>query len=93
MYKSIDLLNEVKAKYSLTSNYQLARKLDLTDSSVSGIMNKKNFLGTRNAYKVAELLLLHPLRVIASTEYERADRLDDDTMREFWKRIYEENNG
>lgn len=85
MYKTVKLLDMVKAEYDLPSDYALAKKLELTRSGVSGLRNGKSFLNSRTAYKVAKLLLLNPLVVVASVEYERACFYEHDEMKKFWK--------
>ena len=53
-----EFLQEVKTRHHLTSDGQLSRKIGVTRSSVSLLMQGKNYLGDDNAMKVAELLEL-----------------------------------
>ena len=84
MYKTTELLDLVKDKYDLPSDYALAKKIGYTRSAVSKLRLKKSFLNTEGAYKVAQLLYLNPLKVVLYCEYERAEHYGDETMKKFW---------
>lgn len=90
MYKTVELLDKVKAKYDLPSDYALAKKIELTRSYVSRLRQGKHFPSTENAYKLAQLLMLNPLQVVVSCEYERAKHFGDETMINFWKKTWED---
>lgn len=89
MYKTTELLDMVKAKYDLPSDYALAKKIEFTRSHVSKLRLKKQFLTSEKAYEIASLLLLNPMEVVASCEYERAEYFGDETMMKFWKKAAE----
>lgn len=72
MKTTVDFLNDVKAKYGLTSNYALARKLNQTDTAIARWMHGKNTLGDESAVKVAELLEIEPAFVMACAAAERS---------------------
>lgn len=67
-----ELLDQVKARYGLHSDYSLSAKLGLTRSVVSAYRNGKRMLGDDAALKVAELLDLDPGYVLACMEAERS---------------------
>jgi len=75
----------VKAEFELPSDYALAKKLEITRSSVSTLRNGKNFPSTDTAYNIAKLLYLNPLKVVFSVELERAEHFKHDEMIAFWK--------
>ncbi|HLP99251.1 MAG TPA: DUF3693 domain-containing protein [Sideroxyarcus sp.] len=84
MKNTIELLNEVKAKYGLKSNYALARKLGQTDTDVARWMKGKNTLGDAAALNVADLLELDPAYVVACVH---AEREKSDALKKVWERI------
>ncbi|MBV1841092.1 MULTISPECIES: helix-turn-helix domain-containing protein [Photobacterium] len=56
MSYTIELLNELKGRYELTSDYQLAKKLGVSSARVSNWMKGKNNLDWDTAFQVADLL-------------------------------------
>lgn len=66
------LLDAIKARYGLPSDYALAAKLNLTRSMVSAYRQGKRNLGDEPALKVAELLDLDSGYVLACMEAERS---------------------
>lgn len=84
MKKTIELLEEVKARYGLKSNYALAKKLGQTDTDIARWMKGKNTLGDDAAMQVADLLDLDPAYVVACMHAERAKH---ESERKLWERI------
>jgi len=85
MIKTITLLDTLKAAYSLTSDYQLAKKLGVKTATVSRYRNGLSFLDDRTAFEVSELLELEPSFVVACANLERAERQNDQDSINFWK--------
>lgn len=81
---TIEFLNAIKAKYEITSNYGLARKLDQTDTDIARWMKGKNTLGDEAALKVAEHLDLDPAYVLACVHAERAK---SEPEKAIWQRM------
>ena len=50
------ILNRVKAKYALTSEYQLAKKLSISCGSLSSMRKGKRMLDWSTAFLCADLL-------------------------------------
>jgi transcriptional regulator with XRE-family HTH domain len=90
MKTTIDFLNAVKAAQGLTSDYQLAKFLGITASSISLSMSGRTFLGDETAIKVADSLKIDPAQVIASVHYERAKKAEEKAV---WKGILERLGG
>lgn len=85
--KTVEFLDAVKVAYGLTSDYQLANKLAVTQSSISHYRSGRNFMDDSLAVKVAHLLDLDPLSVLAFAHIEREERMGDETLVSFWKDI------
>lgn len=65
-------LDAVKAKHGLTSDYQLAKLLGIRQSTISGYRAERSHLDDLMALKVAELLSIDPMEIIAAANVERA---------------------
>lgn len=87
MFKTIELLDKLKAAYHLPSDYATAKKLGITQSAVSKYRNKRSTLDDSVAIEVAELLELEPLQVVASMNFERAERQHDEKLMSFWRKL------
>lgn len=90
MKTTIDFLNAVKASQGLTSDYQLAKFLGVTASSISLSMSGRTYLGDEMALKVAEVLKIDPAQIVASVHYERAKKAEEKAV---WKGILERLGG
>ena len=64
MTYTIALLNRVKAKYDLTSDYQLAKKLDVSTARVSNWMKKDYSMDWDMAFQIADMLGLDDQNVV-----------------------------
>jgi plasmid maintenance system antidote protein VapI len=84
MNTTIDFLNQLKAKFSLSSNYALAKKLGQTDTAIARWAHGKNTFSDETAIKVAELLELDPAYVVACIHAERAKHEGEKRL---WERI------
>ncbi len=85
--KTVEFLDAVKVAYGLTSDYQLAKKLAVTHSSISHYRSGRNFMDDSLAVKVAYLLDVDPLSVLAFAHIEREERRGEETLVSFWKDI------
>ncbi|WP_120512006.1 helix-turn-helix domain-containing protein [Photobacterium salinisoli] len=65
MTHTIELLNQVKAKYSLTTDYQLSKILGVSRARVSNWMLGKNSMEWDVAFKVADLLQIDDQNVVS----------------------------
>ncbi len=59
-----ELLDMVKDRYSLTSDYKLAQKLDVSRSRLSKWRNELNSMDWEIAFKIADLLNLDDQKVV-----------------------------
>lgn len=82
--KTVDFLDAVKAAYCLTSDYQLAKKLAVTHSSISHYRTGRNFMDNELCVRISELLELDALYVVACANIEREERLGNEYMVRFW---------
>ncbi|OLQ71223.1 transcriptional regulator [Photobacterium proteolyticum] len=64
MTYTIELLEKVKAKYDLGSDYQLAKKLGVSSARVSNWMKRKNAMDWEVAFQVADLLGIDDQKVV-----------------------------
>lgn len=85
MENSADFERAIRARYSITSDYQLSKLLHVTTSAVSARKrgHSKTF-GEETGQRIAELLGLEPAYVLACLAAERAKRPD---VRATWERI------
>lgn len=82
--KTVEYLDACRAKLELTSDYQLAQRLGLTRQALSKYRREGVTFNTSTAKKVAAILGLHPLRVRADAELERAKSPED---RALWREL------
>jgi len=84
MYTSVELLDMVKARYRLASDYAAAKKIGVTTSSISHIRMQRRFFDVNQCVVIAQLLELDPLKVIASAQVERGERMHKPEMVKLW---------
>lgn len=84
MKTSADWIDQVKRRHGLDSDYAAAKLLGVSTSHISHYRNGRSTMDAYMAARVAELLDVEPLRVIASAEAERAR---DPDRKDFWKRL------
>lgn len=70
--KTVELIDAVRERHHLPSDYAAAALLGLTRSQLSRYRNGKDFLGDEQAAKVAELLEMDAGYVVACVHAERA---------------------
>jgi transcriptional regulator with XRE-family HTH domain len=78
-----DYLNALKEKHGWT-DYRIAKELGISHTAVSRYRNENSHFSDEIALRVAELLELHPVAVIAD---QHAARAKSDESRKFWKQL------
>ena len=66
------LLDRYAEREGLTSDYQIAKSLQITSQHVYAIRGGKSKLGVPTAVQIAESLTIDPMTVIAKLEVEKA---------------------
>lgn len=79
--KSADYLDRVKAEKQISSDYALAKALGVQESALANYRHGRRVMDTYTAARVAELLRLDPMEVIAAAQVEREK---DATKRAYW---------
>lgn len=79
--KTADYCAALKRRWKITSDYELAKRLGVAKQTVSNYVNGHRVFDNTTAARVAEILELEPMRVIADAELERG------SSRELWTRI------
>lgn len=82
MNKTTDLLDTVKQKHALTSNYQLAKHLGISQADISHAYKGRYRSDEYTATRIALALDREPIHVIAEL---RAEDEKNPTKREFWR--------
>lgn len=78
------LLDRIKEKYGLKSDYALAKAIGMSRERISRYRNSSGELGDDAALKVAELLDLDPGYVLACMSHQRTK---SDAARHAWERL------
>ncbi|MBC3930375.1 DUF3693 domain-containing protein [Undibacterium curvum] len=68
---TVEYLNHAKEKLGITSDYALAKSLEMSRSGMSALINGKVTMSDETAMKVAEILGKHPAIVLADMHAER----------------------
>ncbi len=84
MKTTLDFLDSVKAKHGLTSDYQLAKLLECQPSAISNYRMGRSRLDDDAALKVADLLSIDPVFVLANIHAERAKTQE---QKKIWSRV------
>ena len=82
--RTVEYLDELKRRYSIPTDYQLARFLGISHQAITQYRNKGTTLRDDVALRVAELLELPPGKVLADMQAERAK---DARVRDAWRQI------
>lgn len=85
--KTVDYLDAVKAAYSLTSDYQLAKKLGENTSRISMYRTNGSVMNDDMAIKIAFLLDKNPLAVLADAHIELETKRGDTNLVMFWEEV------
>jgi len=75
-------LDAVKAELNLSSDYELAKALELSNAYIPGMYYRSRKIRNDLAFKIAITLKLDPAMVIADLEEQRAK---NEKRREFWR--------
>ena len=86
MQSSCQFLDAVKSKYGLASDYAVAKKLRISQPTVSRYRKKQGYLDDEVALRVAKALEIDAAYVLACAHAERAK---GEEMRATWSRIAE----
>lgn len=87
MKKMEDFIDEIKTRYGITKQVELAEKLGLTQATISAHYNRRRrakHYSEETAYRIAEALGLDPLYVLSCLA---AERSKDSALRKQWERI------
>jgi transcriptional regulator with XRE-family HTH domain len=79
--KTLEYCVALKRRLKITSDYELAKRLDVSKTTISNYTTGRRAFDVSMSVRVAEMLELDPLKVIADTELERG------TNDELWSRI------
>lgn len=82
--KTVQYLDAVKEKAGIASDYALAKRLGLTTSAISNYRHGRSSPDNLVAVRVAGILGIDPMVVIADIELERATHPE---LREVWRRL------
>ena len=83
--KTAQYLDAAKKKLGIESDYALAPHLDLTKQAISKIRNRPLVMSNTTAARIAVILGLDPMKVIADCELERGS--NDELWRRIAKRV------
>ena len=89
-------LDDAKQKYGLTSNDQLSKKLGIPPNHVSQWYHRVSHPGDEGVVKLARLLKINPLAIIASVNYQKTatsikreyNPKRNAAQRKFWRQVY-----
>jgi transcriptional regulator with XRE-family HTH domain len=84
MNATIRYLDAARARAGLTSDYALAKRLGMPQSTISGYRTGRRYLDARAAFQVAEVAGVDVREVIAAVELDRAK---SDQDRDFWRNV------
>lgn len=79
--KTTEYCAALKRRWKISSDYELAKRLGVSKQAISNYVNGQRAFDVTTAARVAEILELEPLRVIADMELERG------SSPELWKRL------
>ncbi|WP_186082820.1 DUF3693 domain-containing protein [Burkholderia gladioli] len=85
MKTTVEYLDEVKARHDLPSDYAASKALGVTPSAISKYRLGRAYFDDLTALRVAELLDINPLEVIAAAN---ADRARDTDTRKVWENVW-----
>lgn len=78
-----EFLDAVKVRHGIESDYALAKLLGVRHTNISNYRTGRSTMSNQTAVKIAELLAMKPMEVIAAAEMERAK---NEKERGFWMR-------
>jgi len=80
-----ELLERAKAVYGVSSDYALAKKMGVERQTISKYQNNKTFFDTKTCVTLSHILACTPYEIISRMELERAKRLDNEKLINFWQ--------
>ena len=80
--KPTEYLDAVKARLNVSSDYALAKRLELANGSLSGIRSGHRHIPLDVAFRIAITLEMDPAEVVADLE---AQREKNEQRRGFWR--------
>ncbi len=83
-------LDQAKKRHNLPSDYALAQKLGVRSSQITNYRRGTSRPDEMMSVKLARLLAINPLEIIASANYHRAVRSADSAAKKFWMQVYKE---
>lgn len=88
MKTTIQYLDEAKVALGIASDYALAKALGIRTTTISNYRSGRNHFDDATAMKVAVILKIDPLEVVAAANVERAKTSDVRTMwSDAWSRF------
>jgi len=81
---TINYIEAAKKKLGVTSNYALAKELGMSQAALSRYKSGDRVIDDYTAAKLAELLELEPIEVIAAAN---AEREKDSAKAAFWRKL------
>lgn len=84
--KTLEYLDEAKKRLGVQSDYALAKALHVTHSAMSNYRAERSRIDDTVALKVASILAIDPLEIIAAANAERAKTAE---MRKIWTDLME----
>lgn len=83
--KTVEILDAVKQRHGLTSDYKLAKLLKTSPQKISNWRAGRTLPGTLSCFAIAEALGEQPAGIIALVELERAENGEEKADAEEWK--------
>ena len=87
--KTLDYISAIKKKHNVTSDYAVAKLIGITPQKMSGYATGDALPGTLNCMKIAEVLEVNPLQVLADIEIERAEKQGKEDVAREWSGVLE----
>lgn len=82
--RSINYLGLAKERLNVKSGNVLAKRLGITQQAISLYESGKRTIDNYTAFKLAEILEIDPMEIIATAE---AEREKDETKRDYWRKV------
>ncbi len=76
------------ARHKLRSDYGLAKKLGVGPSHISNYRTGRSCPDDKMAVRLAKLLDIDPLEIVAVANYNRAVRTENPVGRRLWQRLF-----
>lgn len=82
--KTINYIDEAKRRLGISSDYGMAKELGMTRGAFAHYKSGRRVIDDYTAAKLAEVLKINPLEVIAAAN---AEREKDSQKAEFWRKL------